>query len=757
MWRGRCAACIAVAWLAPLVWLAVLPWLSPSDGTVVSSPTAVLGEGRWGTSLRVLDTFGETPLRPGDQILSMDDREIAELVSVRNQAPVEPGDVVVYRVRRPDAQLDRIQLIEVRLTRHPVGSALADNPHYVVLVVGLLVAGSVLLLGGAERTPAVATLTAGAAAGMGLRGHPMGVAAVDVTGATGLATYAVGQVALALATGALIVAVVWFPRPPRLLAAGRGRVTALLALPFAGYVAWVLTYALQQSGPARLQAALDLVLPAAVVALMAFVTAGATGRVRARTAQDQLALRLLALAALTAAMVTLLLDTAPTILRGDPLVRWELLALVLVPMVLACWVAAVLGYRISELDATLRRSALQGAIAALVGIAFLSAANVLNVASGTSVGSMVAGAVLVLMLLPAALLLRRTVSRLVYGDRATPGRVVAQLRHLAPTTAPDEALQEMLAMLSRSLRLSYASIESAGDTASERLAAELGERRAEPTTVVLEVAGTPVGHLQMEVSPFREPFGARDRRLLEDLGTQVGALVQVLQGSRDLQRTRERLVAAREEERRRLRRDLHDGLGPSLASTLMSLEVARDLVHRDPGEASALIEQLTDQTESAIAEIRRLVEGLRPPALDQLGLVSALRQRADQHNHAVDLGSSGPRWSVDADDLRDLPAAVEVAAYRIVVESVNNAIRHGHASHCVVTLRRHPDGLRIEVRDDGTGLAADAGIGVGVGSMRDRAEELGGTCTLTTGPGGGTRVRAHLPLSDRAHEEGPAS
>ena len=370
---------------------------------------------------------------------------------------------------------------------------------------------------------------------------------------------------------------------------------------------------------------------------------------------------------------------------------------------------------------------------------------------------MVTGAVVVLMLLPAALFLRRIMSRWVYGDRASPGRVVAQLRRLTPATAPEEALEETLAMLSRSLRLSYACIQTTSDPGSEPLFAELGERRAEPTTVVLEVAGTAVGQLLMEVSPMREPFGPRDRRLLEDLGTQVGALVQVLLGNRELQRTRERLVAAREEERRRLRRDLHDGLGPSLASTLMQLEAAHDLVHRDPDAASALIEQLTDQTEAGIAEIRRLVDGLRPPALDQLGLVSALRQRADQHNHAVRLGSPGPVLTVVAEVLTDLPAAVEVAAYRIAVEAVNNAVRHGHASRCVVTLRRVEGGLQVEICDDGTGLVADAdaGVGVGVGSMRDRAEELGGTCSVATGPTGGTRVEAYLPLSDREGKEEP--
>ena len=276
----------------------------------------------------------------------------------------------------------------------------------------------------------------------------------------------------------------------------------------------------------------------------------------------------------------------------------------------------------------------------------------------------------------------------------------------------------------------------------------------EPTVVDLEVAGTAVGRLEMEVSPMREPFGPRDRRLLEDVGTQVGALVQALAAGRELQRTRERLVATREEERRRLRRDLHDGLGPSLATTLMRLEVARDLVDRDPVAARDLVARLVDQTEADIGEVRRLVDGLRPPALDQLGLVSALRQRADQDNQAVTLGSTAPRWTVTADEVGVLPAAVEVAAYRIAVEAVNNAVRHSGGTQVDVTLRRRPDALELVIRDDGAGITDERGVGVGIGSMRDRAEELGGTCTVRAAPDGGTQVVAHLPLADRSGDVG---
>ena len=188
----------------------------------------------------------------------------------------------------------------------------------------------------------------------------------------------------------------------------------------------------------------------------------------------------------------------------------------------------------------------------------------------------------------------------------------------------------------------------------------------------------------------------------------------------------------------------------------MRLEVARDLVDRDPAAARDLVARLVDQTEADIREVRRLVDGLRPPSLDQLGLISALRQRADQHNHAVSLGSEAPHWTVIADDVGTLPAAVEVAAYRIAVEAVNNAVRHSGGAEVTVRVRQRPDALELVVRDDGAGVTGGRKDGIGIGSMRERAEEVGGSCTVSSPPEGGTQVIARLPLTRpaAAPEEG---
>ena len=331
----------------------------------------------------------------------------------------------------------------------------------------------------------------------------------------------------------------------------------------------------------------------------------------------------------------------------------------------------------------------------------------------------------------------------VYGDRDFPYRVVSDLRRLDPAAPPEDALRETLEVLARSLRLSFASIEVVAGPGSDRISTSIGEPRGQQTAVDLSAGGAALGVLRLEVDPSRDPFGPRDRRLLEDVGSQVGALVQAITLNRELQRSREHLVAAREEERRRVRRDLHDGLGPSLAGMAMNLDLAHELIRTDPEGAADLVGQLADQAQRDIGEVRRLVDGLRPPALDQLGLVPALRQRAEDHNLAAARG--GPEamtWSVRADgELDGLPAAVEVAAYRIVVEAVNNAQRHSRAGDCTVTVRRVPGALLVDVDDTGIGLPDDPRGGVGLVSMRDRAEGSAGAAPsrhrTVAGPGPG--------------------
>jgi signal transduction histidine kinase len=234
----------------------------------------------------------------------------------------------------------------------------------------------------------------------------------------------------------------------------------------------------------------------------------------------------------------------------------------------------------------------------------------------------------------------------------------------------------------------------------------------------------------------------------------------------DLQRSRERLVTTREEERRRLRRDLHDGLGPTLGFLTLGLDTARRLFTHDPKGAEALLLELKGQTQEAVSDVRRLVYDLRPPALDDLGLIPAIRQQAANHGNVAEDpnakgtgltdGKNGIDFSVEVlEDLPPLPAAVEVACYRIAQEAIANVSRHSGARSCRVKLSvsdAYEQVLVLEVEDDGAGIPEDRSAGVGMSSMRERAEELGGALSVKTVPEGGTRVVARLPISHRAEE-----
>jgi signal transduction histidine kinase len=268
-----------------------------------------------------------------------------------------------------------------------------------------------------------------------------------------------------------------------------------------------------------------------------------------------------------------------------------------------------------------------------------------------------------------------------------------------------------------------------------------------------------MGRLVISPRAPGEGFSDADRRLLEDLARQAEVAVHAVRLTADLQSSRERLVTTREEERRRLRRDLHDGLGPTLASLVLKLDAARKMVRPKPADAEEMLSHLKNQTQDTVGDVRRLVYGLRPPALDDLGLVAAIRQQARGHDFvdglsrkteneaaAVDGKAS---CSIDApDDLPLLPAAVEVAVYRIAQEALTNVARHARARRCRVRISvdRAGGALTLEVRDDGVGLAEGRRAGVGLSPMRERAEELGGRCEVEPDPEGGTRVLARLPL-----------
>jgi signal transduction histidine kinase len=352
-----------------------------------------------------------------------------------------------------------------------------------------------------------------------------------------------------------------------------------------------------------------------------------------------------------------------------------------------------------------------------------------------------------------------------FGDRDDPYRALTRLgARLESMLDPMEAPAIIVRAIAESLRVPWVAIRlrrlddaeaeatDSPDIAARRVISHGRQPTSELVSMPL-VSGTEVvGELQVAPRSPSEPLSLADRALLGALARQATPALRAVSLTLDLVESRERLVVAREEERRRIRRDLHDGLGPTLAAVGMRAEVAADLAARDPAAAQRLLDEMRSEVRAALADVRRLVDALRPPALDELGLVGALQAQASR------LGVA-PAIEVDAASLPALPAAVEVAAYRIAVEAMTNAARHAAARSCRVLLHEsEADGsagpvLEIEIADDGRGIPDPVRPGIGLTSMRERAAEIGGSLTVARGPSGGTLVTARLPLTAPA---GPA-
>jgi signal transduction histidine kinase len=349
---------------------------------------------------------------------------------------------------------------------------------------------------------------------------------------------------------------------------------------------------------------------------------------------------------------------------------------------------------------------------------------------------------------------QRAVDRLLYGERRDPFAVASRLGSTVDSAAaPAEALQSLADEVARVLRLPAVAIEPADPRLPAVRAVGVRGLSGGDDVWPLASLGQDVGRFAVTHRSPGERWRRSEREALDDAARRAAALVWAAGLVADLQASRERIVAGREEERRRLRHDLHDGVGPELAGMALQLERLTGKLAGDP-EMAAFAGRLRDQMRRTVAAVRRAVDDLRPPALDELGLVEALREHVAAYRLPVAAGPSPAvaepaRVTVDAQPLPSLRAAVEVAAYRIATEAVANAVRHAGASTCTVSLGLSGDDLLVEITDDGRGVPVDAVPGVGSTSMRERAAELGGSLDVTSAPGAGTTVRARLPLAAR--------
>ncbi|WP_432932122.1 sensor histidine kinase [Microbispora sp. CA-135349] len=411
---------------------------------------------------------------------------------------------------------------------------------------------------------------------------------------------------------------------------------------------------------------------------------------------------------------------------------------------------AVLRYRLYGIDTVISRTFVTAGLLGMVGAVYFGVGGVssLVVSGYHQVAGLAAALFAGGFFQPLRRALQRVVDRALYGRVGDPALLAERLTQEVRRADPADALASVVTVVREGLAVDGVAVEIADGRPRY---VESGQIGPSPREVPLVWHGEPVGRLLVGPPGARRFAAAHDERVLATLLPYVADVAHAVRMAADLQRSRERILAAREEERRRLRRDLHDGLGQTLGAMAMTINIARHSLERSPETADNLLRDLRVGMDAVAGDIRELVYGLRPPALDDLGLAGAVRALAEETLPAGTDGVEDVSVRVDG-DLAGLPAAVEVAVYRIVQEALNNVRRHARATRAEVRVTRSPAGdgggeLRVTVADDGIGPPARLRAGVGMSSMRERAAELGGSCVVTAPETGGTVVEARFPLT----------
>jgi signal transduction histidine kinase len=332
---------------------------------------------------------------------------------------------------------------------------------------------------------------------------------------------------------------------------------------------------------------------------------------------------------------------------------------------------------------------------------------------------------------------RASVDEMLFGGRPDPIGTLTRLgTHLAAGSSPPQWLDTLRTALA---------VRGVALRQGERVIASSGEFGNSLTVVTeLRTEGEHVGDLIVAVPADDLRLAPATSAVLALVSVPLAQTLHAAHLTEELRASRGQLVNALEEERRRMRRDLHDGLGPALTGIAYSADAAANLLRSAPNDALEILHELRGDATEAIAEIRRIVYGLRPRALDELGLIGAVRQQVS-HMHTAD-GRALVVTIHGPDDLPELPAAVEVAAYRMTVEAVTNVARHSGVAEATITFCLTPGPvLEIEVRDHGHSTTTWT-PGVGLRSMRDRVEQIGGTLTVHATPNGAA-ITAEIPVN----------
>ena len=729
---------------------------TPADGTDIGGP----GNPFAGSGVGVVAASagsGSAALAPGDRVVAIHGRSseawAAALLDPNEPRPiVADGDAITVTVQRQGSLVD-VTLVATPFD--PIGAVIEDW-GVLVLALSVQLVGVYLFARRPDEPAAQALLVAGTGMFASTVPWALGAQVTDLVGATGFWLYAAtaGLAYTLFWCGALHFALV-FPRPHPFAMRPRRVVAIAYGVPLAATLA-VIVGACVVTGRA-LPALAAWIEGQVVLQVVAIVAAIALMTYSYRRLVDQVGrrqIRLVAGAAAVAAVTGLVLWFGPELILGEPLLPRSAVAILGLPFPVAL-VIAINRHHLFDLDALVNRSLVYGGLTA--GVLLTYAATVALIGglipgnAPFAIALLGTGAVAIVAL-PLRDRLQRSVNRMMYGDRDEPDSALRRLgRRLEASLDPATVLPTLVDAVADSLRSPYVAIEldHEGEARVEAAHASVPIDAAGPRELVrvpIVYHGRLVGRLVLAPRAADEPFSDADARLLADLARQAAPAVEAVRLTIDLRRSHEQLVAAREEERRRLRRDLHDELGPTMAGSLMKLGAARSLMESHPDRASSLLDAVDGDVRGMIEEIRRIAHDLRPPALDVFGLVGTLRMQIA----TFDEGSEDGRlrvWLDAPEELPSLPAAIEVAALRIALEALSNAARHSGGSQVRVDLAMADGELVVTVTDDGSGIPLVASPGVGLTSMRERAAEVGGSLDILPADGGGTVVSARLPVA----------
>jgi two-component system NarL family sensor kinase len=728
---------LTLALLGVAGWCLLSRALAPSDGATVNAGDSAVVVDSGAVLVTAVDPG--SALRVGDQVLAID--HVLLVGQTPGGAAVLPGDSLTYQLIRGGEVVE----VEVTTRPFPLFHKLLDGwPTVLVVAILAVISVTIYVVRPGEPAARAALVAAGLTAVTTAGATFFPLQALDLVAGDQFWRWFTGEASFVLLWSAMLHFALAFPT----VTTKRFRLWVTL-----GYAAGPLLYgaawavAMTDSGLARFAVLASPALPALFVfPLLIFAVLGRQ-YVKSADRTSRRRLRWLAAALGFGAACYLAVWALPTLITGAPLLpeRFHTLAFLPVPIAVAM---AVLRHRALDIEVVLSRSLVYGALSAgVIGIyvAVVAGLSLLFPPLTQAWQQGLAAATVAVLIQPLRAGLQGLVNKRLFGYTDDPYRVVSRLAsRLADTHTPGAALPRIVESLAMALRLPYVAIEIQ-DKGRTEVAAVTGTPSADRHELPLTYQGERVGTL---VVGGRSVLRSRDRIALADVARHAGTAVYTARLTQDLRRSRDRLVRAREEERRRILHELHDGVGPTLAAIALGLDASRRGV--DPDSATGvLLGRMRDELQDAIAEIRRLAAGLRPPVLDQIGLVPALREYAGtlaSRTAKLDGTDEGVTIMLEVPTVMPrLPSSIDVAAYRIICEALTNVTRHAYARSCAVRLWVDDD-LHIEVVDDGIGLPRHTFGGVGLASMRERAAELGGDCLVAAEAEGGTRVLATLPL-----------